>query len=159
MKLLDRIKEAAGNAASRLEERNRKAAAANRLRTVIRCEEAAAEKEYLALGRYFYNNLRDKGNDVTEAHCAELEEIEARLEKALDQLEQLYQTEDPIFVPEEEKEEITLEDVECFDHDPDLIPEGTPAETAEVPAEKPEVPVSAVDDGIAGENADLPFEG
>ena len=155
MNILERIKEAAGNAANRLEEKNRKAAAANRMRTVIRCEEAAAEKEYLALGRYFYNNLRNKGNDVTEAHCAELEEIEARLEKALDQLEQLYQTDGPtalgIFVPEEEKEEITLEDVECFDHDPDLIPEGAAVEPQETPA--------PTDDGIAEENADLPFEG
>lgn len=155
MKILERIKEAAGSAVGFLEEKNRKAAAVNRLRTVIRCEESAAEKEYLALGRYFYNNLRGKGNDITEAHCKELEEIEVRLEKALDQLEQLYQPDGPsalgIIVPEEKKEEITLEDVECFDHDPDLIPESAPVEPQETSA--------PTDDGIAEENADLPFEG
>ena len=40
-------------------EKNRKNALANRLRTVIRCEEKAAERAYLALGRYYYHNLRD----------------------------------------------------------------------------------------------------
>ena len=55
------------------------AAYLNRIRTVIKCEEQAAEKEYLALGRYYYNNLRDPSNAVTEPHCAELEAIEARL--------------------------------------------------------------------------------
>ena len=149
MNILERIKDAVGNAASFLEEKNRKAAAANRIRTVIRCEESAAEKEYLALGRYFYNNLRDKGNDITEAHCKELEEVEARLEKALDLMEQLYQADGPtailFSVPEEQKEEITLEDVECFDHDPVTSQE--------------EAPVSEKDDGVDDENADLPFEG
>ena len=155
MKILERITQAVGNAAGWLEEKNRKAAYINRLRTVIRCEEAAAEKEYLALGRYYYNNLREHGNDVTEAHCKELEAIEGRLEKALDQLEQFYQAgEDSIsfLVSEEQREDITLEDVECFDHDPDLQQEDAPAQTEEVP-----VPPS--DDGAEDENAGLPFEG
>ena len=51
-------------AATQLKEKNRRLAAANRLRTAIRCQEKAAEKEYLALGRYYYNVLRDPDNPV-----------------------------------------------------------------------------------------------
>ena len=156
MKILERITRAVGNAAGYLEEKNRKAAHINRLRAVIRCEESAAEREYLALGRYYYNNLRERGNDVTEAHCKELDAIEARLEKTLDQLEQFYQLDGPtaigLLVPEEQQEEITLEDVECFDHDPELSQEEISA-----PAQESSVP--AADDGMDNESADLPFEG
>ncbi len=123
---------------------------------MIRCEERAADREYLALGRYYYNNLRDKNNPVTEAHCAELEAIEVRLEKALNQLEQFYQADgkdsDCVIVESEdgpsaafvaggEIEEVTLDDVQAFDHDP------------EQPADPAAEPVPSE------ENADLPFEG
>lgn len=37
-----------------VEEKNRRTALMNRLRTVIRCEEKAEERAYLALGRYYY---------------------------------------------------------------------------------------------------------
>ena len=157
MKFLESIGKAVGDAAGFLGEKNRKAAYLNRIRTVIRCEEAAAEKEYLALGRYYYNNLRDQNNPVTEAHCAELEAIEGRLEKALDQLEQFYQADSKesasvgiivgadgptaVYVRDGEAEEITLEDVKRFDHDPTKA-----AEEAPVPAQP-------------DENAGLPFEG
>lgn len=161
MKILERITQAVGDAAAYLEEKNRRAAHMNRLRTVIRCEESTAEREYLALGRYFYNNLRDKGNDVTEAHCKELERIEAHLEQMLDQMEQFYQAGDDaidFLVSEEEKEEITLEDVVYFDHDPESESEPeVPQE--EVSAETQADPVSAAGDEIEDENADLPFEG
>ncbi len=45
----------------------------NRLRTVIRCEEKAEERAYLALGRYYYHNLRDAENTVTEPYCIDIE--------------------------------------------------------------------------------------
>ena len=153
MKILDKITQAAGNAVGLLEEKNRKAAYKSRLRTLIRSEESAAEKEYLALGRYFYHNLRNKGNDVTEAHCKALDEIETRLEKTLDQLEQCYPADDCAIdaaVTESMTEEVTLDDVECFDHDPEA--------TGEVPFPE-EAPAPEADDSIADENADLPFEG
>lgn len=151
MKFLESIGKAVGDAASYLGEKSRKTAYLNRIRTVIRCEEKAAEKEYLALGRYYYNNLRDRNNPATEVHCAELEAIEARLEKALNQLEQFYQADnsviDAALAPEEEREEISLDDVACFDHDPVSEPAADDGE------EKPEAPAAS------NENDDLPFEG
>lgn len=76
-------------AARQLKEKNRRAAAANRLRTVIRCQEKAAEKEYLALGRYYYNALRNPDNPIAEAHCLRLDQIQAQRDSALEKLEQL----------------------------------------------------------------------
>lgn len=125
MEFLKTVGRAVENAAIYLGEKNRRAAALNRIRAVIRCEEKAAQKEYLALGRYYYNNLRDKNNAVTESHCAQLEEIDKRLNAAVAQLEKFYAK------PEEECEEVTLEDVESFDQDPTLPQEETPAATAE----------------------------
>ena len=128
-----------------LGEKSRRAAFISRIRAVIRCEENAAQKQYLTLGRYYYHNLRDKNNPVTEAHCAQLDEIEARLESAISQLELIYQMEQAqkaeigivggedgvigvidgedgptaVFVAKDgEAEEITLDDVQCYDVDP-----------------------------------------
>lgn len=157
MDFLKNIGKALGGAVNYVGEKNKKAAYLNRLRTVIRCEEKNAEKEYLALGRYYYNNLRDKNNPVTESHCTEIEAIEARLERTLNELENLYNGscigviggEDgptAMYVSDGETEEITLDDVQSFDSDPMAEPDA-PAETAVVaPAEQ-------------NENDNLPFEG
>lgn len=90
MEFLKTIGKAVGEAAAHLGEKNHRAAQLSRIRSFLRCQEKAAEKEYLALGRYYYHNLRDKENDVTEAHCLALDEIEQRLDAALDQLSQCY---------------------------------------------------------------------
>ena len=78
MEFLKTIGKAVGEAAAYLGEKNHRAAQLSRIRSFIRCQEKAAEKEYLALGRYYYHNLRDKENDVTEAHCLALDEIGRR---------------------------------------------------------------------------------
>ena len=49
MEFLKTFGRALGDAVSYVGEKNRKAAYLNRIRTVIKCEEQAAEKEYLAL--------------------------------------------------------------------------------------------------------------
>ena len=143
-----------------LGEKSRRAAFLSRIRTVIRCEENAAQKQYLALGRYYYHNLRDRDNPVTEAHCAELDEIEARLESAISQLELIYELDQgakaevkivsgedgvigvidgedgptAVFVAKDgAAEEITLDDVQCYDSDPTEAAD--PAENDDLPFE------------------------
>lgn len=69
--------------------RTQRAAVLNRLRAVLRCEERAIEKEYLALGRYYYNALRDKDNPVAEGHCASIDQHQAALDGILNTLEQM----------------------------------------------------------------------
>ena len=144
MEFLKNIGRAVGDAANYLGEKNRRAARLNRIRSVIRCQEKAAEREYLALGRYYYHSLRDKDNIVTESHCAALDQIEEALDNALDQLEKFYGKED--------QEEITLEDVESYDQEPTW--EEEPA-----PEKEPPLPQAEAQPAPAEENDDLPFEG
>lgn len=141
-------------------EKNRKNALANRLRTVIRCEEKAAERAYLALGRYYYHNLRDAGNTVTEPHCIDIEAAEQRIDAAVQKLEALCREEG-----EEEIEEITLDDVREYvpqSAADETVPEGlvdeaveaAPAEQAAVHPETEKEPVPAEKD----ESEELPYE-
>ena len=146
MEFLKTISKAVGEAAAHLGEKNHRAAQLSRIRSFIRCQEKAAEKEYLALGRYYYHNLRDKENDVTEAHCLALDEIEQRLDAALDQLSQCYSA-------SEAREEVTLEDVQAFDQDP--AAQAAPAPVEAAPAEE----APAATPAPAEENENLPFEG
>lgn len=147
MDLIKNIGRAVGRAAESLGEKHRRVAGLNRIRTVIRCEERAAEKEYLALGRYYYNALRDRNNAVTEPHCQALDGIEERLEKALDWM-QTFSSDNGIgFISDdgdcpcgdEECEEITLDDVECLDEEPVLEME-TVVESEEEPEETGSLP-------------------
>lgn len=136
-------------------EKNRKAALMNRLRTVIRCEEKAAERAYLALGRYYYHNLRDASNTVTEPHCIDIEAAEQRIDAAVEKLEALCREEDG------EIEEITLDDVREITppvQTDEGVPEGLideavePAEAAEPAAEVPEA------EEEKDESEELPYE-
>ena len=148
MEILKKVGKAVGDTASYLGEKNRRIARLNRIRSVIRCQEKAAEKEYLALGRYYYHSLRDKNNEVTEAHCVALDKIEEGLDSALDQLEKYYGGEDDMEV-------VTLEDVEAFDQDPQATEEEPAPEKEEALVEE-SAPQEAAP---VEENDGLPFEG
>ena len=50
MEILKKVGKAVGDAASYLGEKNRRIARLNRIRSVIRCQEKAAEKEYFGSG-------------------------------------------------------------------------------------------------------------
>ena len=153
MEVIKNLGRAVGRLAEAVGEKHHKNADINRIRTVIRCEERAAEKEYLALGRYYYHNLRDKDDRVTEPHCQKLDEIEARLERDLTLMQAFYEADGPTAViwgeecPEGECEEIDLAGVEVYDEEPCLAVDD--AEAAGTPAQ-PDEP---------DENSGLPFEG
>lgn len=153
MKLLENLGRSLKGAVKYAEDKNRRVAVLNRIRSYLRTQERAAEREYLALGRYYYHNLRDKNDPVTEGHCAELDSIEANLANARGQLDYFYSVDHPeegtigVIYGEDgptavyttgdvpaEYEEVTLDDVQCFDTDP----------------------TEAAD---PSENDDLPFEG
>lgn len=151
MDFLKTIGHALGDVVSFVEEKNKKTARLNRIRTVIRCEEKAAEKEYIALGRYFYNNLRDENNAVTENHCVQLDGIEQRLEAALNQLEAFYSEEAE--KQDTVREEIDLSDVTELEQPPEELEEKEEELKEEVSPLKEEAVASP------DENEDLPFEG
>lgn len=135
--ILDAAASAMSEAAGVLKEKNRRAARINRAKTVLRCEYQAAERELLALGRYYYETLRDPENPVAEGHCAELDEIARRVEETRACLESIYAGAG-CCCEEPQREEVTLEDVTRYDADPE----------AETPPEGPR-----------DESEDLPFEG
>lgn len=86
-------------------EKNRKTALINRLRAVVKCDEQAAERAYIALGRYYYHNLRDASNSITEASCTDIDAAEKRIEQAAAHLDKIYGESDEI------AEKIDLDDV------------------------------------------------
>lgn len=134
-------------------EKNRKAALQNRLRTVIRCEEKAAERAYLALGRYYYHNLRDAENTVTEPHCVDIEASERRIDAAVERLTALCAEEETDAMAEE----ITLCDVqEIAPQADEAVPEGMVDEAVEAAAVYPE---TAKDEAPRDASEDLPYEG
>lgn len=98
---------------SALEERNHRQAQLNRIRAALKREERAAQLEYTALGRYYYANLRDPSNGVTEAHCKELDKVETRMNAAIDQLERYYT--EIAQAKSAREEEVTLDDVTCME--------------------------------------------
>ena len=125
-------------------EKNRKTALMNRLRTVIRCEEKAAERAYLALGRYYYHNLRDAANAETENYCVGIETAEKRIEDAMLKLEELNREEGEAAQAEVETEEMPVSAVPIED----AVPEGfvdEAVEATEIAAE------------VKDESEDLPY--
>ena len=138
-----------------VEEKNRRTALMNRLRTVIRCEEKAEERAYLAL------NLRDAENTVTEPYCIDIEAAQKRIDAAVEKLEALTREGDS----EAEEEEITLDDVQEYTPTPEeekeaeeaaFVPDGTvdeAVEAAEPAAEQPETTEPEKD-----ESEEVPYE-
>ena len=119
------------NAVDVVAEKNRKTAMANRLRTVIRCEEKAAERAYLALGRYYYHNLRDASNAETENYCVGIETAEQRIEDAMLKLEELNREEETVAtsVAVIGEEDVQLPMIPVVE---DAVPEGFVDEAVEV---------------------------
>lgn len=140
------------NAVDVVAEKNRKSALINRLRTVIRCEEKAAERAYLALGRYYYHNMRDAANAETENYCVGIDAAEKRIEEAMLKLEALNHeeleevTEEPVVSPEE----VRLFESESIADE--AVPEGFVDEAVE-PAE----PVQELTEEEPDDSEGLPY--
>ena len=141
-------------------EANRKAALINRLKLVIKSEEKNIDRAYIALGKYYFNHLRDKGLEEPERHCAALENSKRRLDRALTKLEELTEDDD-----EEDYEEYDDcagchgDCYDCYAGDESDYPEDEP-ERPEAPAadasSDPDEPGSASEpsgDGTSGEAA------
>lgn len=138
-------------------EKNRKSALANRLRAVVKCEEQSAERAYLALGRYYYHNLRDASNPITEPNCIEIDAAEKRLDQAVAHLEKIYSEGDRDSVVEK----VTLDDVEEINPIVDAVIETATDESDAAVEGVLDEGVEAVTEEIAAEeeNKELPFEG
>lgn len=70
-------------------EKNRKAALINRIRIVIKNERENQARAYIALGKYYFRNLRDPQNEETERFCKAVEVSEKRMKKAFNKLDEI----------------------------------------------------------------------
>ena len=70
-------------------EKNRKAALVNRIRIVIKNERENQARSYVALGKYYFKNVRDAQNEETEPFCKAVEASELRMKKAFDKLDEI----------------------------------------------------------------------
>ena len=89
MNFLSNFAEEVTKAIDFIVEKNRKAALINRIKLVIKNEEQNAEKAYIALGKYYYRNLRNAENEETESHCCVIDNANQKIDKAITRLEEL----------------------------------------------------------------------
>ena len=70
-------------------ERNHRASLINRLRIVIKNERETTARAYVALGKYYYDHLRDRDNEETERLCRDVDESTARMRRAFDKMNEI----------------------------------------------------------------------
>lgn len=70
--------------------KNRRNALINRLRIVIKNERENTARAYVALGKYYFDHLRDTGNPETDALCASVADSQRRMQRAFDKMQELY---------------------------------------------------------------------
>ncbi len=165
-KFMDFIKtlgSAVSGAKNYLLEKNKKSATANRLKNTAKHHHRVIEKAYLALGKYYYHNLRDVTNTVTEGQCVQIELSQKKLEETIKALEKLYSDEENRVA----SDEIELDDV--TETGP-ILSQDEPADTY-----KEQMPLNDFNDEVAEgivdeavdttaefadveENSKLPFE-
>ena len=78
MNIFETITHGISRAVGFVADKNHKAALVNRLRIVIKNERENASRAYVALGKYYLENLRDPENELTERLCRSAEDSEAR---------------------------------------------------------------------------------
>lgn len=75
-------------------EKNRKTALVNRIRIVIKNERENADRAYVSLGKYYFENLRNTQNEETESLCKSVEVASQRMKKAFQKLDEITVSED-----------------------------------------------------------------
>lgn len=89
MSLFYNVRRGVSGAIHYVVDQNRKLSLIHRVRGVIRTEEKIANQAYLALGKYYFQNLRDAQNGETEFHCMEIDRANRRISRAMMKLDEL----------------------------------------------------------------------
>lgn len=97
MHILDTVKGSVSGAINFVVDKNRKISLINKVKHVIRDEEKRANEAYIALGKYYYHNLRDDENNETALYCAEADRAERRLQRAELKLDELLHGDSEIY--------------------------------------------------------------
>lgn len=125
MNLFQNVADGVTKAIDYVVEANRKAALINRVKVVVRSEEKNIDQAYIALGKYYFRNLRDESNEETEHYCKAVENGKSRLDRALTKLEELTTPDDRTYGDGEGCEDCNSDCDECpyyedFDSEADL---------------------------------------
>lgn len=89
MGILHNVYQGFSSAVNLVVEKNRKNNLINRIKHVIREEETKANQAYIALGKYYFNHLRQEDNEETEFYCKAVEHANNRIDRALIKLDEL----------------------------------------------------------------------
>lgn len=89
MSILHNVYRGFSSAVNLVVEKNRKNNLINRIKYVIREEETKANQAYIALGKYYFNHLRQEENEETEFYCKAVEYANNRIDRALTKLDEL----------------------------------------------------------------------
>ncbi len=89
MRILHNVYQGFTSAIHLVVEKNRKNNLINRIKYVIRQEETKANQAYIALGKYYFNHLRQEENEETEFYCKAVEHANHRIDRALTKLDEL----------------------------------------------------------------------
>lgn len=89
MSIFNNVSEKVTKAVDYVVEKNRKAALINRIRIVIKNERENEARAYIALGKYYFHNMRDEENEETEHLCRAVEDAERRMKKAFEKLDEI----------------------------------------------------------------------
>lgn len=92
----------------------RKVALIHKVKEVIAQEEARADEAFLALGKYYYQYLRDAENEETAFYCEEIDHAQRRLQRAELKLQELLRTKDPFAKEKKCEDEFLFDASECF---------------------------------------------
>lgn len=97
MSIINSVRGSVTGAINFVVDKNRKISLISKVKHVIREEEHRANEAYIALGKYYYHNLRDEDNNETAYYCAEIDHAERRLQRAEQKLEELTQCQSEIY--------------------------------------------------------------
>ncbi len=93
MSLFYNLREGVSGAINYVVDKNRKISLINRIKSIIRTEEHNANQAYIALGKYYFHNLRDAKNGETEFYCLEVDHANRRISRAMMKLDELTEDE------------------------------------------------------------------
>ena len=108
MSLFYNLREGVSGAINYVVDKNRKISLINRIKTIIRQEEKNANQAYIALGKYYFNHLRDPQNGETEFYCMEIEHANRRIGRAMMKLDEL--TEDQAYIYDYEDPDVDFDE-------------------------------------------------
>ena len=97
MSILESVKGSVSGAINFVVDKNRKISLISKVKRVIHEEENKANQAYIALGKYYFHNLRDAENNETEFYCVEIDRAERRLQRAEMKLDELTQYDSEIY--------------------------------------------------------------